>query len=773
MGNTSSQLVPPDQSQQEDKTALRPQKAGGSGAHFSPLPPREQTRSATDPESKAQDIFANGLTPPATFEKIFSQEEVDIDDREGDIDDGASHPSLDRDSNNETEEEQVPADIPDHEGSQDDFNAPDDDFEQPIDSISELVRPPSPRVVILRSPLRPSHKHDRAMSYDSVDGSQPSLVSSSMLSAAAKNKLTPAERAARLERKKKRAEKRARKESRNLHRVTSAKRRNAAGSDSSGEDTDQEGGAGSQLRSEVNGTNGLSPPIELSQSPAVRAAKKGSAKRAREEEVQESPAKRQKQTQVNGRQKGKGFTAINAENMTQRSIEASPLSSDALGSSPEVRSAPAAAKGKGKAPARGGNKSAQATPGTAKGKGAASAKGKAQRRMTDFSTEAGRLGAMLSSPSKGPSGPEKTGPFSKDEIEAVDSAVQSYTEAHDLSKEQVDAWYQVGNTERQKKANLTRHVTEALGNRSRKSVRQFMNRHMCKALRGPWQSEEDKQLRELYEERPKNWTFIAQALGRMPEDCRDRWRDNTGVTERSMGHWKPEETARFLDILKRKVADLRQGVYKDRDDMDDIDVEDHLNWGEVSNEMGAKRSRLQCREKWVKVRRKEQRLAGVPRDLIRPKGPNKGAYKSVKNGDRPSKRKEKSKAAPGEGETPTKAVQKRMTAAQRLNGKFKSAERVVEESESESESESGSGSESEVRAAFEPTMSSFESLIVYCRASMLLPPTSRLRWTMRPMMDLILPLSMHTSAAQVHKRNQHQPRSPLPPPARHLPPTAM
>lgn len=43
-------------------------------------------------------------------------------------------------------------------------------------------------------------------------------------------------------------------------------------------------------------------------------------------------------------------------------------------------------------------------------------------------------------------------------------------------------------------------------------------------VQGPWKAEEDELLRQLVESKGNKWLEIGEAMGRMGEACRDRWR---------------------------------------------------------------------------------------------------------------------------------------------------------------------------------------------------------------------------------------------------------
>lgn len=61
-------------------------------------------------------------------------------------------------------------------------------------------------------------------------------------------------------------------------------------------------------------------------------------------------------------------------------------------------------------------------------------------------------------------------------------------------------------------------------------------------------------LLELVAEHGPRWQTIGAALGRMPEACRDRFRETRLGAERRSGKWTPEEEARLADIVPAAQA---------------------------------------------------------------------------------------------------------------------------------------------------------------------------------------------------------------------------
>jgi Myb-like DNA-binding domain len=85
----------------------------------------------------------------------------------------------------------------------------------------------------------------------------------------------------------------------------------------------------------------------------------------------------------------------------------------------------------------------------------------------------------------------------------------------------------------------------------------------------------------------QQWEKIHPRVGRMASDCRDRYRNHLLNREiRVNGAWSPAEEQE----LTRIVTDMT--VNQGRDPDNDV------FWGKVSELMGGRRGRQQCRIKW-------------------------------------------------------------------------------------------------------------------------------------------------------------------------------
>lgn len=106
--------------------------------------------------------------------------------------------------------------------------------------------------------------------------------------------------------------------------------------------------------------------------------------------------------------------------------------------------------------------------------------------------------------------------------------------------------------------------------------------------KGKWTTEEDALLRQAVAEVGQQWEKVSSRVGRMSSDCRDRYRNHIAHRElRVTGTWTKEEEEELTMIVTEMTID--QGKDPDND----------VFWGVVSQRMGNKRGRQQCRIKWT------------------------------------------------------------------------------------------------------------------------------------------------------------------------------
>lgn len=186
-------------------------------------------------------------------------------------------------------------------------------------------------------------------------------------------------------------------------------------------------------------------------------------------------------------------------------------------------------------------------------------------------------------------------PFSQDEILIVESFVDGYCRINNLTR--ADICRRVWSSERTKD-NFWESLTKVLPYRSRASVYKHVRRqYHVFDIRARWTPEEDEMLRKLAATCKTNWKKVGEVMNRMPEDCRDRWRNYVKCGEnRAMNKWSEEEETTLRDIVMDMLTNETASM-KDKPIL--------INWTLVSERMNGLRSRIQCRYKWNKLLRRE------------------------------------------------------------------------------------------------------------------------------------------------------------------------
>lgn len=215
--------------------------------------------------------------------------------------------------------------------------------------------------------------------------------------------------------------------------------------------------------------------------------------------------------------------------------------------------------------------------------------------------------------------------FDGSEEAALEQFITEYQTIKNLNRQQICE--RIWSNER-RKDDFWSNICKVLPYRTRSSIYKHVRRkyHIFEQ-RGKWTAQEDRELARLCIEKEGQWSEIGKALGRMPEDCRDRWRNYVKCgSNRASNKWSLEEE----ELLKRVISEMldeaqrshqereSHEIVHDSDDEDEDDkrgknmknndkpsFKDAINWTVVSERMGGTRSRIQCRYKWNKLVKKE------------------------------------------------------------------------------------------------------------------------------------------------------------------------
>lgn len=69
------------------------------------------------------------------------------------------------------------------------------------------------------------------------------------------------------------------------------------------------------------------------------------------------------------------------------------------------------------------------------------------------------------------------------------------------------------------------------------------------SVQGKWSKEEGEQLRQLVAEKGPRWAEISRSLGRLPEGCRDKWRELKLGDAKQNGRWSEDETESLRSLV--------------------------------------------------------------------------------------------------------------------------------------------------------------------------------------------------------------------------------
>ena len=163
--------------------------------------------------------------------------------------------------------------------------------------------------------------------------------------------------------------------------------------------------------------------------------------------------------------------------------------------------------------------------------------------------------------------------FDKAEDAALERFINEYEAIERLTRQQVCE--RVWSSDRPKD-NFWNNIYKVLPYRSSSSIYKHMRRkyHIFEQ-RGKWTAEEEQELAKLCAEKEGQWAEIGKTLGRMPEDCRDRWRNYVKCgTNRASNRWSVEEE----ELLKKVISDMLEEAQQQQSQLHPnlLEEEQHL-----------------------------------------------------------------------------------------------------------------------------------------------------------------------------------------------------
>lgn len=214
----------------------------------------------------------------------------------------------------------------------------------------------------------------------------------------------------------------------------------------------------------------------------------------------------------------------------------------------------------------------------------------------------------------------ESGPLSKLEWRKVDEVVEQYKTEHKLEQTKLNELVQsTKRAQGDEIKDLWTRLYEALPIRTHVAVMRACRRRFNNFdARGKWSTEDDDMLRQAYADSPGRWVKIGGVLGRMPEDCRDRWRNYLSCgDQRRIDDWTSKEET----LLRASVHDCAEALKQDAKAkakgeghaFRDQDWESQVNFNVVSEKMDFTRSRLQCYTHWRVMQNRDPSITGSVR----------------------------------------------------------------------------------------------------------------------------------------------------------------
>jgi hypothetical protein len=228
----------------------------------------------------------------------------------------------------------------------------------------------------------------------------------------------------------------------------------------------------------------------------------------------------------------------------------------------------------------------------------------------------------------------KIGFYTPEEVEKIETFKLNFCTTHGLPSTTFDEMVQHsergGNgdfpvsTDVISKYDFWNEIYSLVPDRDRRSVYRFMRRHFQTSTQKAhdWSKKQEDELIRLVAHHGPKWTYIGKLIGRSDDDVTQRWKnklEHQGTM--NQGPWGEDETKTFLEAMEASWHNMKPLLEKSTGkDFYDLD-EKMVVWGNVSKEMGHRRSRQQCSDKWRKIVKqvRTMRANGMPDAVFDPK----------------------------------------------------------------------------------------------------------------------------------------------------------
>lgn len=157
--------------------------------------------------------------------------------------------------------------------------------------------------------------------------------------------------------------------------------------------------------------------------------------------------------------------------------------------------------------------------------------------------------------SNSPQAHNRSTPFILEEDKIIDNVVEKHCNVHNLTLHDFkELIWKNDNKQQKAKTLFWKALMEEFPKRTRSSLYKHVKRRYNNFKdRGRWTAEEDLQLKNLCIELSNQWSEIGKRLGRMPEDCRDRFRNylknNENKVSKPKNKWEFDEEQQLSELV--------------------------------------------------------------------------------------------------------------------------------------------------------------------------------------------------------------------------------
>ncbi|KAB5542382.1 hypothetical protein GE09DRAFT_1134943 [Coniochaeta sp. 2T2.1] len=221
-----------------------------------------------------------------------------------------------------------------------------------------------------------------------------------------------------------------------------------------------------------------------------------------------------------------------------------------------------------------------------------------------------------------------TGIFTKTEVGQVEKAVEAFRSDHDLTQVEVNTIIHQNPKDPELKDNtlneeLWARIMDACPTRPRQKLLNWCRQKFHNFVaRATWTPEQDAELAAMIQKHGHKWNVIGHEINRHQKDVRDRFRNYLiAGKNRRENAWDAKEEREFLDIVGEVLA-IFQDERRRNPDSDMFKSgktnEELVDWNVVAERMKQGRTRIQCQEKWRRMREGNKINDTVLAQLVEP-----------------------------------------------------------------------------------------------------------------------------------------------------------